>query len=136
MAGRVTMTALSHMPSHRHWAFWPRKQRRLFVPTVATVVDKFRYLTLRRVTVLPFLTTGRDTIAAVPTPDELAAQLVALRRVRSARLERERVTQSAQDKLRKAIIDALNTGASAADIAAASGFSRQWIDRLRREAGK
>ena len=103
---------------------------------IATVVDKFRHLSLRRVTVLPFLTTGCDTIASVPTPDELAAQLAALRRVKTARIERERVTRSAQDKLRKAIIEALDTGASAADIATASGFSRQWIDRLRRDAGR
>lgn len=98
------------------------------------MVDKYRHLSLRRVTVLPFLTTGCDTIADVPTPDELAAQLAALRRVRSARQERERVTQLAQDKLRKAIIEALDTGASAVDIATASGFSRQWVDRIRRES--
>lgn len=103
---------------------------------VATVVDTFRYLSLRRVTVLPNMTTACDTIAAVPTPDELAAQLAALRKVRTARLERERVTRKAQDNLRKAIIEALNTGASAVDIAAASGFSRQWIDRLRRSSGQ
>ena len=85
---------------------------------------------------LPFLTTECDRITHVPTPDELAAQLDAVRRVKAARLYRERITRTAQDNLREAILDALDTGASVADVATAAGFSRQWVDKLRRSAGR
>ena len=71
----------------------------------------------------------------VPTPDELAQQAMAVRRVNIARLRKEEtahMAQGARDEWIAAILDALNQGATVRDVSEAAGVTRQWIDRLKR----
>lgn len=80
--------------------------------------------------------TGRDTIGDVPTPDDLARQAEAVRRVSIARMRKERAHQTAQQadsEWRDAILAALDQGATMRDVAEAAGVSRQRIDTLRRK---
>lgn len=82
------------------------------------------------------MTTWRDKMGDVPTPDELAAQAEAVRRVKNARIERDRIAQMAADsseQLQSAIMEALAMGAAVGDVAEAAEVSRQWVFKLRRQ---
>lgn len=102
---------------------------------MSTEVVRIDNAGLPTVTTLRVSATGRDTIGVVPTPDDLARQAEAVRRVSIARLRKEetaRTAQAAQDEWTAAILDALAQGATVRDISEAAGVTRQWIDRLRR----
>jgi hypothetical protein len=66
----------------------------------------------------------------VSTPDELRQQLDAVTQVRVARIERDR----ANEKLRAAIVKAMDAGAKPKDIAAAADISRQRVHQIYRES--
>lgn len=76
------------------------------------------------------LATQGDMIAPVPTPDELAQQAEAVRRVSLARARRA----DADAEFYAAIRAALDAGATVRDIAEAAGVTRQWVHKLDRRA--
>lgn len=89
---------------------------------------------LHTVTTKAQTVTGRDTIGPVPTPDDLARQADAVRRVTVARLRRERAHRTADQadrEWRDAILAALDAGAMMRDVAEAAGVTRQYIRTLR-----
>lgn len=77
---------------------------------------------------LPILPTPSDIVCGVPTPDELAAQAEAVRRVSVARIRKDEAAREYD----AAIVAALDTGATVRDIAQASGVTRQWVHKLDR----
>jgi hypothetical protein len=66
----------------------------------------------------------------VSTPEQLAAQAQAVAAVRAARVERDRVVTIASATLRRAIMAALDTGASVRNVAVAAGVTPQRIYQL------
>jgi hypothetical protein len=64
------------------------------------------------------------------TPEELHRQAEAVARVRVARIERDRITGHANRRLKRAVMDAIATGASVQDIAVAAELSRQRIYQM------
>lgn len=77
---------------------------------------------------LPILPTPSDIMCGVPTPDELAAQAEAVRRVSVARLRKDEATAEWD----AAILAAVDSGAAIGDIAAAAGITRQWVSKKNR----
>ena len=69
----------------------------------------------------------------MPTPEELQRQADAVARVRAARVERDNITERANRRLRRAILDAIATGASVQDVAIAAELSRQRIYQMMHE---
>ena len=72
--------------------------------------------------------TEGDKLCAVPTPDELARQAEAVRRVSLARIRKDEAAR----EYNAAIRAALDAGATVRDIADAAGVSRQWVHKLGR----
>lgn len=79
-------------------------------------------------TVVPILPTAGDIMCGVPTPDDLARQAEAVRRVSIARARKDEATREYD----AAILAALDAGATVRDIAQAAGVTRQWVHKLDR----
>lgn len=64
------------------------------------------------------------------SPEGIARQAELVGRVRAARAHRDRAVALANEQLRVAIRDALDSGARVKDVAAAAGFSRQYVSEI------
>ena len=73
------------------------------------------------------------TARAMPTPEQLRRQAAAVSRVRAARTERDKTTERVNKRLRRAILDALSTGASVRNIAEAAEMSPQRVYQMIKE---
>ena len=70
----------------------------------------------------------------VSTPEQVAAQAEALRKIRALSIERDKAAETAAaqvELVRKAILEALAIGALPKDIAKASGLSHQRISQIK-----
>ena len=71
---------------------------------------------------------------SVSTPEQVAAQAEALRKIRALAIERDKAAETAAemvDLVREAILEALAIGTQAKDIAKASGLSHQRISQIK-----
>ena len=67
------------------------------------------------------------------TPSQLRRRAAAVSRVRAARVQRDKAVDTATQRLKQAILDAISAGASVRDIAVAAGMSRQRVYQILHE---